>query len=448
MVAGAPKVTEPLNIVVYGLWHLGCVTAAALANEGFSVVGLDSNLDVIADLQSNRPPIFEPGLAELIADSQASGRLSFTTDYQRALCESNVLWVTFDTTVDEKDRADVDLLQQQLDAAFSYIKTGTTVIISSQVPVGFTDSLRERWQDRGSSKDLVFCYTPENLRLGKALQSFRPKDRIIVGLDGERSRFLIEDILTRFCPRLEWMSIRSAEMTKHALNAFLATSVAMINEIARICERTGADAKEVERGLKTESRIGQQAYVAPGGPFAGGTLARDVGFLVRLGAQCGVETPLLSGVLSSNELQKNWVRETTSHLLQDVAKPGRVAVLGVTYKAGTDTLRRSESLSLGQWLVEQGAEVVFHDPVVTQFPLGMSGKIHLTNDLNEALTNADLLILGTDWPIYRQEVNPKLLSETMRRVAVIDQNRFLAGLLEGAPGVKYAAVGKPWSHQK
>src|SRR6185369_912087 len=145
---------------------------------------------------------------------------------------------------------------------------------------------------------------PENLRLGKALKSFRAEDRIVVGVDGEQGRDRLANILTRFCPRLEWMSVKSEEMTKHALNSFLAVSVAMANEIARLCERTGADAKEVERGLKSESRIGPGAYLGPGGPFAGGTLARDARFLIQKGIEFGVETPLLSGALHSNEVHK------------------------------------------------------------------------------------------------------------------------------------------------
>ena len=204
-----------------------------------------------------------------------------------------------------------------------------------------------------SNKQLVYCYSPENLRLGKALDSFRAKDRIVVGLNGEEGRELLQRILSKFCPRLEWMSVRSAEMTKHALNSFLAVSVSLANEIARISERTGADAGEVERGLKSENRIGPGAYLGPGGPFAGGTLARDLRFLEKLGANCGVDTPLLSGALASNELHKNWIREAASRLLKDVPAPARVTILGLTYKHGTDTLRRSEAVNLGLWLLEQ-----------------------------------------------------------------------------------------------
>jgi UDPglucose 6-dehydrogenase len=286
------------KIVVYGLWHLGCVTAASLAQEHFDVWGLDSNTEFIGNLKNGKAPIFEPGLEELIADGLRSGWLKFTSNLQEALSEADVIWIAFDTPVDEDDRADVEFVRNQLDAAFPHINSGAIILISSQVPVGFTDSLRIRWQAAEPGKTLIYSYSPENLRLGKALKNFRADDRIVIGLDGEQGRDMIHDIFIKFCTRLEWMSVKSAEMTKHALNSFLAVSVAMANEIARICERTGADAREVERGLKSENRIGPGAYLGPGGPFAGGTLARDLRFLVQLGANCGVQTPLLIGALS------------------------------------------------------------------------------------------------------------------------------------------------------
>ena len=433
---------EPV-IAVFGLWHLGCVTAACLAGEGFQVRGIDPDKNVIRDLERGKPPILEPGLTELIAEGQRSGRLRFSTDYGEALRDARVLWVTFDTPVDDNDNADVDYVQRQLDEVFPHIQSGTIILISSQVPVGFSESLRHRWESRDASKELVYSYSPENLRLGKALKAFRAEDRIVVGLDGDHGREEIQAILTRFCPRLEWMSVKSAEMTKHALNSFLAVSVSLANEIARLCERTGADAKEVERGLKSESRIGPGAYLGPGGPFAGGTLARDARFLIQKGIEFGLETPLLAGALASNEVHKKWVQETAAQLLQNVQHPARVSVLGLTYKAGTDTLRRSEAVHLGIWLNQQGVSVVFHDPVVRNLPEELAGQFELTNHLTEALSGSDLLVLSTGWPIYREEIHPGLLQRTMRRAAVIDQTRYLAGAFEKQNEVLYFAVGKP-----
>ncbi len=432
------------TITVHGLWHLGCVTAASLAGEGFEVWGLDDDAAVIERLQTGQPPVFEPGLAELIAEGQAAGRLHFTTDPTEALGRTQVLWVAFDTPVDEEDRADVGFVTGRLEAVLSYLPQAATVIISSQLPVGTTGALARRWAEREPQKRLSWCYSPENLRLGQALKAFRAEDRIVAGMDeaDTAGRELVGSILGRFCPRIEWMSVESAEMTKHALNAFLAVSVAMINEVARICELTGADAKEVERGLKSERRIGPRAYLGPGGPFAGGTLARDLRFLVQLGAEHGLETPLMAGTLASNELHKGWVQAAAAHALGQLpfGPPPRVTILGLTYKPGTDTLRRSEAIALGQWLVEQGAVVTFHDPQVKELPPEIAAQFRLTNDLEAALLDTNVLIVMTGWPIYKEAIGPELLGP---HTTVIDQTRFLEARLNNVPGLNYLAVGKP-----
>ena len=431
------------EITVCGLWHLGSVTAVMLAQEGFAVCGYDPDPSVVDGLRSGRPPVFEPGLAELLAETQRAGPLRFTSAPAEAFHSSALVWVAFDTPVDEQDQADVSYLEEQLDRVFPYIESQATILISSQVPVGFTDRLRQRWERLDAGKTLRYGYSPENLRLGNALQSFRADDRIVIGLDDSRGREAIEAVLGRFSNRLEWMSVKSAEMTKHALNSFLAVSVALANEIARLCEQTGADAKEVERGLKSESRIGPKAYLGPGGPFAGGTLARDLHFLTELGRRYGVETPLLAGALQSNNLHKNWVREKAAHLLAGVVGPARATILGLTYKAGTDTLRRSESVALALWLLKQGVEVIVHDPVVAELPEELAGTCKLVADLASALAGSDLLVLGTPWPIYREAVRPEVVRAAMRRAIVLDQNRFLAARFATAPDVLYVAVGTP-----
>ena len=235
-----------MRIAVYGLWHLGCVTAACLASAGHQVVGLDPDAKVVEDLRHGRPPLEEPGLADLIAAGLAGGNLSFTVGPAAALTDAEVLWVTFDTPVNECDEADTAYLRERLEAIAGEVRPGTLVLISSQVPVGFTPSLERDWAGKGAR----FAYSPENLRLGKALDSFRKPERVVVGLRDPADRPLLAALFAPFCERIEWMTVESAEMTKHALNAFLATSVTFINELARLCEAVGADAKEVERGLQ------------------------------------------------------------------------------------------------------------------------------------------------------------------------------------------------------
>lgn len=426
-----------MRIVVYGLWHLGCVTAACLAAAGHDVCGLDLDQQLVADLGRGQPPLHEPGLADLIAAGAASGHLTFIAEPQAALRDAEVVWVAFDTPVDERDQADVAFVRARLEVIADAIPAGTLVLISSQVPVGFTGMLAHDWRARG----LRYAYSPENLRLGKAIDAFQHPERVIVGLSDQADRPLVAALFAPFCQRIEWMSIASAEMTKHAINAFLATSVTFINELARLCEVLGADAKEVERGLKSEGRIGPRAYLAPGAAFAGGTLARDLRFLTDFGRHYSVDTPLFDGVLSSNDAHKAWVRNTVRRLLAGVERPV-AAVLGLTYKPGTSTLRRSASVELCTWLSEQGVRVRGHDPAVAALPDELRPLLTLCASARDALTGADVAIVATEWPEYRALAADEWLA-AMRSARVVDQNRFLVATIGADPRLTYVATGVP-----
>jgi len=425
-----------MNVVVFGLWHLGCVTAACLAAAGKRVVGLDSDVEVVSGLERGRPPIDEPGLAELVAAGRTVGRLSFTTRVVEAFEGADVFWITFDTPVNDRDEADVAFVRQRLEAIASFLKPGTLVMVSSQVPVGFTRALARDWAGRG----LTFAYSPENLRLGKALAVFRAPERVVVGLGDPRDRAKVEELFAPYAQRYEWMSIESAEMTKHAINAFLATSVSFINELARLCEQIGADAREVERGLKSESRIGPKAYLSPGPAFAGGTLARDLRFLSQFGRNLGVATPLFDGVLASNDEQKLWLHDKITQLLSGVPGPV-VAVLGLTYKPGTDTLRRSASVELCMWLRSRGIKVRAHDPAIRVLPEELRLFVDLCDTAEQAFAGADLVVVATEWPAFRN-IQPSQLTSTMRLARVVDQTWFLAQQLGKVPGLRYFAPGR------
>lgn len=420
-----------MRVTVYGLWHLGSVTAACLAEGGHEVVGLDPDAGTVANLSANRPPVDEPGLAPLVAEQQANGRLRFTTDAADAVPGAEVVWVCFDTPVDANDTADVQWVRDRLDDIAPHLKAGTRVLISSQVPVGFGAKLQADWAARGVH---VAC-SPENLRLGQALDCFRRPDRVVIGCE-EADRAKLTELLAPFGGQRVWMSVASAEMTKHAVNAFLATSVAFINELARICEVVGADAKEVERGLKTEQRIGPKAYLSPGSAFAGGTLARDIGFLLDLAREHGRPAHLFAGVRESNECQKNWLRDQ----LSSVPAGATVAVLGLTYKPGTDTLRRSGSVELCRWLLARGVKVQAHDPAVKGGADELAG-VELADTAEGAMRGADVSVLATPWPEYRT-LTPAQVRGAMKRPRVIDPTHFLAAGLANDPGVSYVAAGR------
>jgi UDPglucose 6-dehydrogenase len=425
-----------MRVTVYGLWHLGCVTAACLAEAGHQVIGLDPDADLVADLRCGRAPLHEPGLDQLISTGLAAGRLAFTSDPAEALPDAEVVWVTFDTPVNDRDEADGAWLRERLERAVGHLRPASLVLISSQVPAGFTRSLEQEWRGRG----LHFGYSPENLRLGKALEVFRTPDRVVVGVRDAAGRAAVEALLAPRHPRIEWMTVESAEMTKHALNAFLATSAAFANELARLCEQVGANAKEVERGLKSDVRIGPRAYLAPGAAFAGGTLARDLRYLVGFGEQFRVATPLLRGVLTSNEVHTGWVEEKLRRLLGEVARPV-VAILGLTYKPGTSTLRRSTAVAQGLRLHREGVRVQVHDPAVQELPDELRQALTLCPSPEEALAGADAALIATEWPQFRG-LRAEQFVAAMRRAQVIDPNHFLADVLAGDVRMRYVATGR------
>jgi UDPglucose 6-dehydrogenase len=423
-----------MRICVQGLWHLGSVTTAALASLGHRVVGLDFDAERVAGLRRGTAPVAEPGLEDLILSGLAAGTLAYSTSPAEATDAADVLWVTYDTPVDESDNADVEFVLTQVRRVLSYLRAGTVVLFSSQLPVGSIRRLEEFAAATFPYKALTFACSPENLRLGKALESFLKPDRIVIGARPGPSVATLERLLHSISDRIEWMSVESAEMTKHAVNVFLATS------IASICEVVGADAKEVERGLKTERRIGPRAYLAPGAAFAGGTLARDVRFLDRISTERTLTAPVLAAVEPSNRAHRSWVRRKLQQLFPDLSGIG-VAIWGLTYKPGTDTLRRSDAVDLCDWLLRQRAKLTVHDPAVKELPGRWGGAVLRHADPLAALEHAQALIIATEWPLYR-EIPPERVAERAHSLAVIDAGRFVPGYANNA-GLRYLAVGAP-----
>ncbi|MEI6809931.1 MAG: nucleotide sugar dehydrogenase [bacterium] len=430
-----------MKICVAGLWHLGSVTAGCLAAAGHDVTGFDPDPVVAAGLQAGKPPIFEPGLEELILKGINRGLLRFTVDRATAVAGAEIVWITFDTPVDDNDQADVESVVGNVTQLFPHFQSRTLVLISSQLPAGTTRRLEEAYAVRYPAKQVSFACSPENLRLGKAISVFSQPDRVIAGVRNADDRSRIEAMLRPITSRVEWMSVESAEMTKHAINGFLAASVVFANEIAVLCEAVGADAQEVERGLKTDSRIGPKAYLGPGAAFAGGTLARDISFLQKLGATAGKNVRMLSAVRESNDVHKDWSLQKILELTDSKLKGKRIAVWGLTYKPGTDTLRRSASVELCRRLIELGAEVHAHDPAIKTIPPELASVITLHSSALDAVQGGDVLVVATEWPDYRK-INAADVVAVMRSATVVDPTRFLAGTLGSDDRFVYVAVGR------
>ena len=431
-----------MKVCVYGLWHLGCVTAACLADRGHTVTGLDPDGAVVARLQTGKAPLFEPGLDELLQKNLANGRLHFTPDAAQAVQDCAVVWVTFDTPVNEQDEADTTFVHQKVVALFPLLPAGALILLSSQMPVGSVARLEAQALTDAPGRGLRFACSPENLRLGRAIKVFTEPDRIIAGCRTPADRELLRELFAPITDKVEWMGVESAEMTKHAINSFLALSVCFINEIATLCERYGADAAEVARGLKTEARIGPKAYLSPGGAFAGGTLARDVAFLSQMGESAGVGVQLIRSIRASNDAHRTWALQRLRELWDGQLAGRRVAVWGLTYIPGTDTLRRSSSVELCRQLAAAGATIQAFDPAVAALPAELAASIHLCATAEAALEGAQALVLATPWPAFRQ-VPAAVIARALQGGLVLDADRFLSPQLAGETALQYVTVGRP-----
>jgi len=273
-----------MKVCIFGLTHLGIVLSACLAKTGHKVTAIGTYCE---------PPIEEPGLKELVSELK---NLTFTTDLKEAVKDADVVWVTYDTPVDNNDNPHPEEIEKHLQELIDVIPNGGKIILSSQVPVGFTREIIKRYQ-----KQIYVAYSPENLRRGNGIKSFFEDPRIVVGTEHKE---IFEPFFSTLGKEIIWMSVESAEMTKHAINSFLAMEICFINEIAQVCEHVGATASDVSTGLKSEPRVGPLAYLYPGSSFMGGTLGRDIRYLQGIAGEHLIPLHLIRSILPSNEYKK------------------------------------------------------------------------------------------------------------------------------------------------
>jgi UDPglucose 6-dehydrogenase len=421
------------TIAVWGSWHLGTVSAACLAELGQTVLATDLDPAIVSGLRAGRPPVAEPRLAELVRTHLDSGRLSIRDPDDPALGAADVVFLAADTAVDEEDRSDLAGIEQLAERAAKGLRRPALLVVHSQVPVGTTERLAARMSSASGWPIRAAC-VPENLRLGAAIEGFLKPDRLVIGAADPSDASAVRALFPPDCDVL-YMSIRSAEMSKHALNAYLATLVSFTSEIGDLCESLGADAYDVERTLRADRRVSPKAPMRPGFGFAGATLGRDVQSLRALAAVQGIPSSLMDGVLAVN-------RRRCAQLLRRLeAELGTldgktIALLGLTYKPGTDTLRRSVALEIAGALLQKGTSVRAYDPAVSRLPASASG-ISLAPDPEAAARGADALILATEWPEFGA-LDWNRIGAAMRRPLVFD----LKGLLPAQQaGIELRRIG-------
>ncbi|MDQ1253736.1 MAG: UDP-glucose 6-dehydrogenase [Euryarchaeota archaeon] len=431
---------EFTKISVIGTWHLGSVYSACLAELGYHVVGVDKDEQRIRNLNKGLAPIFEPGLNQLIAKNIGAGKLEYSTDLQFAVRDTYFIFITYDTAVDDNDDIDLTELYKTINSLAPILENGSILIVSSQVPVGTCDAFEKIISDQNPQLDFDIAYVPENLRLGQAISRFMNAERIVIGANRTLTLNAVEELFHNIGTIKVKMDLKSAEMTKHALNAFLATSISFINEIANISDQLGVDALKVAEAIKLDSRIGPNAMLKPGLGFSGGTLARDVKVLNKLGIGNSYSTELLNAVLRVNQQQNQIVIKKLEGIYGSISNI-TVSVFGLTYKAGTSTLRRSVSLEIIHTLSVKGAKIKAYDPHADPKEIKNTQLFDMFDSPLSAAENSDALIFITEWPEFRK-LDFSYIKSTMKHPVVIDAQNMLDGEFLTQMGFVYCGIGR------
>lgn len=429
-----------MKIAVVGLWHQGVVGAACLVEMGHDVVGADANLDVVAQLNAGRAPLFEPGLDELLRKSIGSGRLAFINDVAEAVRGASHVFVMFDIPVDENDESDLTEIFRTFEAMAPNLEQAAVILVTAQVPVGTCDRLADILQAALPKRAPPIAYMPENLRLGQAIERFVAPVLPVVGCDDPATFQALMEVMQPLAREWHHVSLRTGEMMKHALNGFLALSVCFANELGNICDAVGADGKRMGELLRLEPRVGTKAMLLPGLGFAGGTLARDMQTLRHLGDRFDLDTPLLDGAWRSNAEQNRLVLRKLSGAF-GILRGVRVTVLGLTYKADTSTLRRSAAMEVISDLAKAGAIVTAHDPKADRGELERTSGFTFCSDPLAATDNADALVLMTPWSEYR-ELDFDAVKTRMNRCYVLDTAGLWNSDVLTSHGFMYDDIGR------
>jgi len=439
-----------MNITIFGSGYVGLVTGACLAEVGNEVLCVDIDAEKIALLQEGRIPIFEPGLADLVADNLRAGRLDFTTDVARGVAHGLFQFIAVGTPPDEDGSAD---LQYVLDVARSIgqqMSDYRIIVNKSTVPVGTADKVSAVVHDelarRSKSVEFDVVSNPEFLKEGAAVDDFMKPDRIIIGTDNPRTTELLRALYTPFNrsrERVTAMDIRSAELTKYAANAMLATKISFMNELANLADRLGADIEQVRIGIGFDPRIGYH-FIYPGCGYGGSCFPKDVKALERTARDIGYDAELLRAVENVNNRQKNLLFEKITRHFDGALQDRVFALWGLAFKPNTDDMRDAPSRALLEALLAAGAQVQAYDPEALDEARRIYGKqaaLRLCESPDTALKGADVLVVLTEWNEFRSP-DFQRLKTTLKQPVIFDgRNIYNPGLLQEA-GFDYYAVGR------
>ena len=432
-----------MQITVIGTGYVGLVGGACLAEIGHQVTCVDKDAKKVQTLLDGGLPIYEPGLDEVVPKNVEAGRLHFTTDLQSAVRSAEAVYIAVGTPPGADGGADLTAVEAVAAGIADAIERYTVVIVKSTVPVGTCDRVRDIIASR-TETDFDVVSNPEFLREGVAVPDFLDPDRIVIGVPSDRAREVLERINAPLLEKgaaLFVMDVRSSELTKYASNSMLATRISFMNEIAKLCDRVGADVEHVRAGMGSDSRIGP-AFLRAGVGYGGSCFPKDVQALLRTAGSAGVELQVLDAVERANELQKHYLVDRIITELGPSLEGKRVALWGLSFKPDTDDMRQAPSLTIVERLVQAGATVMVTDPVSEHTAAGeLDTSATFMADPYAAVEGADALLLVTEWSQYRDPDWARVAS-LMRGERVYDGRNLYTPDEVMAAGLQYAGVGR------
>lgn len=434
-----------MRVTMVGTGYVGLVSGACFSDFGHDVICVDKDEAKIASLRQGNVPIFEPGLSTLVRDNAAAGRLRFSTKLAEAVPGADAVFIAVGTPSRRGDGyADLRYVYAVAEEIADALDGYTLIVTKSTVPVGTGREVERIIRERRPDADFDVASNPEFLREGSAIDDFKRPDRVIVGTDSERAREVLRKLyrpLYLLETPILYTTRETAELTKYAANAFLATKITFINEIADLCERVGADVNDVSRGIGLDGRIGRK-FLHAGPGFGGSCFPKDARALVHTAREGGSPLRILETVVEINDTRKKRMAERIATICGGVAGK-TLAVLGLTFKPNTDDLREAPSLTIIPELIARGAHIRAYDPEGMEEAKRQLGGVHCCSSAYEALTGADAAVILTEWNEFRA-LDLSRLKALMRKPTMIDLRNIYDPRELARAGISYHCIGRPY----
>ncbi len=432
-----------MRVAMIGSGYVGLVSGACFADFGHEVVCVDVNAQRIEDLKQGRIPIYEPGLDRLVADNAAAGRLSFTTDLAAAVAACEAVFIAVGTPSRRGDgHADLTYVASAARDIAKAISGYTVVVTKSTVPVGTGDTVEQIIREARPDAEFSVVSNPEFLREGAAIEDFKRPDRVVVGANDERAKQVMAELyrpLSLNAAPVLFTDRRTAELTKYAANAFLATKITFINEIADLCEEVGADVQLVARGIGMDKRIGSK-FLNAGPGYGGSCFPKDTLALIRSAQDNGVSLRVVEAVVAVNDARKTAMARKVVKACGGSVQGKTIAVLGLTFKPNTDDMRDAPSINIIDALQRAGATVRAHDPVGVEQAKAVLHDVHYADSPYDCAHGADALVLITEWDAYRA-LDLARLKQRMKAPVVVDLRNVYRAEEMARHGFDYVRVG-------